>query len=148
MAQEHQFSKQERAAEVLRFKAFHPTWSSRQIAQALGISHQTVLRDIKAAGDAIIGEAADTYRTIVLTGYFAIIEAHLPRAVGGDHKSANVCIAANKEIASLLGLNAVTKQSVSVEIRKLIEALPPVPGLSVDDAVAEAERILAGIGGE
>ena len=143
-----QLGRDERIAAILRRKALDPTLTLRQLGREFGVSHETVRKDIAYARDRLLAESAATMRLVIVQQYFELLRAHMPMAVAGDHKSANVCIAANKEIASLLGLNAVTKQSVSVEIRKLIEALPPVPGLSVDDAVAEAERILAGIGGE
>jgi hypothetical protein len=141
-------TKEQRQAAVLMYQAQHPRATNTEIARALGVSNQTVARDLQAAVRVVVDRAADTYRAMLLTSYFQLLEAHLPRAIGGDHKSAQVVIATNKDLATLLGLNATTKHAVSVEIRKLIEALPPVPGLSVEDAVAEAERILAGIGSE
>lgn len=143
-----QLGRDERIAAILRRKALDPTLTLRQLGREFGVSGDTVRRDLAEARDRLLSESTASLRMVVVQQYYELMRAHMPMAVAGDHKSASVCIAANKAIASLLGLNAVTKQSVSVEIRKLIEALPPVPGLSVDDAVAEAERILAGIGGE
>lgn len=147
-AEQKRMSTDERRAAVLLAKAYHPRASARELARQFNVSPNTIIADLNATAHEVVNEAREVYIAITLSTYFEIVRAHLPRAVAGDTKSAQVCIQANKELANLLGLNATTKHALTVEIRRLIETLPPVPGLSVDDAVAEAERILAGIGSE
>jgi DNA-binding Lrp family transcriptional regulator len=107
----------------------------QQIADALGVSRRTAWRRVQAAlaeraretvgdRDALIGEQ--------LAYIESVLDGHLPKAVRGDARSAEVVLRALERHARLLGLDAPVRHDVQVtdEMTARIKALA--------DEIAEA----------
>lgn len=91
--------------------------TQQQIADQVGVSQQQVSKDVRALRlrwqksaladtDRRIGEQDATYQQL--------ISAHLPLALSGKTRSAEVVIAALEKQAKLLGLDQPTKQQIDL----------------------------------
>ena len=97
------------------------------IADELGVDQSTISRDIKtlrqrwqksAQNDMqrYIAEMAATYRVLV--------GAHLPLAIQGKTRSAEVVMTAQEKLATLMGLNQPTRQEIEQKTTTMVQIIP------------------------
>lgn len=132
----------ERRRTVWDYKAQHPELSGAEIAVRLSLATRTVERDIAAAELAANKTAQSAIRAGILTRNFQIIEANMPFALLGKVRNAEAVLACHKELRELFGIDAPKESRLTVEIRQIAERMAPIYGLTADEVVAEAERIL------
>jgi nucleotide-binding universal stress UspA family protein len=132
----------ERRRRVWDEKARNPNLTGDEIAARLGLPERTVRRDIKAAELAVNEMAADCVRAAIVERNGQIIAAHLPLALAGKTRNAEIVFAAHKELRELFGVDEPVRREVTVEVRERARQLADEFGLSVDDVLAEADLIL------
>lgn len=132
----------ERRRKVWDYKAQHPELSGDEIAGRLKLTARTVYRDIAAAELSANELALSAIRAGILTRTFQLIEAHMPLALQGKVRNAEAVLACHKELRELFGIDAPKESRLTVEIRQMAERMAPMYGLTADEVVAEAERIL------
>ena len=132
----------ERRRRVWNYKAQHPDATSAEIGAALGVPERTVRMDITAAELAVNETASDALRAGILSRTMQAISALWPGVEKGNVRSVEGLLACHKELRDMFGLDAPKEARLTVEIRQMAERMAPLYGLSADEVVAEAERIL------
>lgn len=135
-------ARDERRAMVLRYFAENPRASYRQAAAVLGVPKSTVEGDLKSALADLTARSRDAMVAAMVNRAESIVEAAMPRVLRqGSVAHGSLALAADKQTATLLGLNAPAR--VEHLHRRIAERVAAEAGLDPDALVAEAERILA-----
>lgn len=132
----------ERRRQVWDYKAMHPDLRSTEIADRLNLNERTVRRDIEAAELSANESSVSAIRAGILTRNFQLIEANMPFALLGKVRNAEAVLACHRELRELFGIDAPKEARLTVDIRQMAERMAPMYGLTADEVVAEAERIL------
>jgi hypothetical protein len=136
-------TREDRIAAVLTYAASHPRATERQMAAAFGLPKTTLHRYLSDGRRQTVERAADDYRAVMIARNETLIAALMPKALAGSFKHAEVILAADKRTAELMGLDAERKTTVRHVIEQMAKTLPSLDGVSVEDVIAEAERIIA-----
>jgi hypothetical protein len=124
--------------------------SFRQIAAALagaeGVSprygarsaYLDVTSELRKLNETLQEQAAEL-RQLELARLDALHEAFWPSAIAGDHRSGQTVLAIMAQRARLCGLEAPQMVDITARVREVAEAA----GFDPDEAVAEAQRIVA-----
>jgi len=118
-------------------KARNPHLTSAEIAERLGMSDRTVRADIVAAERATNEAAATSVRAAIFERNAQIIAAHMPLALSGKTRNAEVVFTAHKELRDLFGLDSPRK----FDIRHIVEQTAEEFGLTEH----ERERLLSDV---
>ena len=121
-------SVQEQAERDLRLTRIAPLLLSGKtqwaMAEELGVDQSTISRDIKTLRQRWQKQAHDDmqrYVAEIVATYQLVIGAHLPLALSGKTRSAEVVMTALEKIATLLGLNAPTRQQVEQTMTTMVQ---------------------------
>lgn len=136
---------EQRRQRVADFFAETPRASHRDAARALGIPKTTVERDLNAIVAAIRARAADVLVAQMVNRAEAIAAAAMPLVLRrGSVPHGQLVLAADKQTAALLGLNAPTRSesTVEVNVRQVAEDVAAEFGRPVDEVIAAAEEII------
>lgn len=96
------------------------------IAGELGVDQSTISRDIKTLRQRWQKSAQnDMHRYIseIVAVYKLIIGAHLPLALQGKTRSAEVVMAAQEKLATLMGLNQPTRQEIEQKTTTMVQII-------------------------
>lgn len=121
----------------------------QQIAEQLGYAHRSNARKaIQAALDGALSEEADALRALELDRLDRLQLAHWQRATSGDVKATETVLKVMQHRAKLLGLYAPVQREVTFrdELAEMAEKVAADYGLSAEEIIAEAERILGNDG--
>ena len=110
-----------------------------EIAQVLHYAnHQGAEKAIKAALQKTLQPTADEFRAVALERLEKVVQVHWPAMLARDEKSSALVLRTIKDIRELLGLDAPQK----LDIRVAVAALAAQYGLSPEELLREAERII------
>lgn len=121
-----------------------------QIAKQLGVSQPTIHRDVKAIEERWRDQAAADIATAkgrALSQIHRMIAALWPKALQGDEGAINQIRQLLQREAAMLGYDAPKRVEgkFDIETRRAAERVAAELGLSVDEVLDEAERILKGV---
>lgn len=118
-----------------------------QIAQRLGYRDRaSAYRAVLAALEQTLREPAEEVRALELERLDALLLAHWPAATSGNVEATDRVLRIMERRARLLGLDAPRQLNVRLTLHEVVEQVARETGLSYAEALAEAERILAGSG--
>lgn len=118
--------------------------SYRAIAQSLGVTHTTARRYVEGILADLAKQTrgtAEQYRTMQLERLQDMVLALMPQVRRGDVQAARALLGVMEREAKLLGIDAPTR----IDIYGRLRAAAIAEGLDPDEAVREAEEIVAGL---
>ena len=131
---QEQAVREERLASIARDLLNEPRITQVQLAERYGVSQPQISKDTSLIKQRYKAEASKDTKARIgkqLAYYDAIREAHMPLALQGKTRNAEVVMQANAGEAKLLGMDRPVKQEISMDVTRY-----QIIGVDDDDLAA------------